>query len=282
MSGKQSDRTGSLLGLGPVVVQGIKKGWTSQERAIISTLSILAFLTIWEVVVIYFKRIDPLFASAPSIIFAAGQELVASGELFRHAGVTLQNLIIGFVLAAVVGNFVGIAMGRMKYLDYAGTPFVDALNAVPRIAFLPLIIIWFGIGIWSKVVLVFLGAVFPMLINAYEGVRGTDPKLIEAARAYGASERDIFFKVVFPAAIPFIVAGLRQGVGRALISVIVAEFFASNAGLGYLIQFSGATFRTGHLFVAILVVAIFGILATYGIRISEKRIAPWLHERHAD
>lgn len=279
---EQRNRVGGFLGLSPASVASFKRRWTSQERAIISTISILAFLTLWESVVTFFKFLDPLFVSAPSLILAAGRDMVASGEIFRHAGVTLQNLTIGFVLAAIVGNLAGVAMGRMKYFDYAGTPFVDALNSVPRIAFLPLIIIWFGIGIWSKVVLVFLGAIFPMLINAYEGVRGTDPKLIEAAKAYGATETDIFFKVVMHASIPFIVAGLRQGMGRALISVVVAEFFASNAGLGYLIQFSGATFRTGHLFVAVLVVALFGILATYGIRASEKRIAPWLHERHAD
>ncbi len=276
------NRVGGFLGLSPAAVASFKKRWTSQERAIISTISILAFLTLWEAVVTFFKFLDPLFVSSPSLVLAAGRDMVVSGEIFRHAGVTLQNLTIGFILAAIVGNLAGVAMGRMKYFDYAGTPFVDALNSVPRIAFLPLIIIWFGIGIWSKVVLVFLGAIFPMLINAYEGVRGTDPKLIEAAKAYGATETDIFFKVVMHASIPFIVAGLRQGMGRALISVVVAEFFASNAGLGYLIQFSGATFRTGHLFVAVLVVALFGILATYGIRASEKRIAPWLHERHAD
>ena len=266
----------------PPAPGGFKKFWSSQERIIVGSLAILAFLAFWETIVTYMKVIDPLFASAPSLILTAGLDMVATGEIFRHSQVTLVNLLVGFILAAIVGNFAGIAMGRMKYFDYAGTPFVDALNSVPRIAFLPLIIIWFGIGMWSKVVLVFLGAIFPMLINAYEGVRGTDPKLIEAAKAYGATEKDIFFKVVFPASIPFIVAGLRQGMGRALISVVVAEFFASNAGLGYLIQFSGATFRTGHLFVAILVVAVFGILATYGIRVGEKRIAPWLHERHAE
>lgn len=279
---KERDWLGALLGVKPATLGKAKEGWKRQERAAVSVISILAFLLFWEAVVTYFKALDPLFVSAPSLILAAGQKLVVTGELSRHASVTLQNLSIGFVLAALVGNFVGIAMGRMKYLDYAGTPFVDALNSVPRIAFLPLIIIWFGIGMWSKVVLVFLGAVFPMLINAYEGVRGTDPKLIEAARAYGATERDIFFKVVIQASVPFIVAGLRQGMGRALISVVVAEFFASNAGLGYLIQFSGATFQTGALFVAVLVIAVFGITATYGIRLSERRIAPWLYERHVE
>ncbi len=279
---QEREKTGNARALGPGKGAGLKKLFGSQERMAVGAIAVLAFLGGWEVLVTYLRVIDPLFVSSPSLILVAARDLIVSGELFRHAGVTLQNLSLGFILAAFVGTFAGVLMGRMKYLDYAGSPFVDALNSVPRIAFLPLIIIWFGIGMWSKVVLVFLGAVFPVLINAYEGVRGTDPKLIEAAKAYGATEKDIFFKVVFQASIPFIVAGLRQGIGRALISVVVAEFFASNAGLGYLIQFSGATFRTGQLFVAVLVIALFGILATYGMRAGERKIAPWLHERHAE
>src|SRR5207302_1643036 len=152
---------------------------------------------------------------------------------------------------------------------------VNAMNATPRVALLPLIIIWLGIGILSKVGIIFLGAVFPMLINARDGVKTTPQNLLNAARSFGASEWQIFKSVVFPSTVPFILTGLRLGVGRALVGVLVGELYAATAGIGFMITVAGATFQTDKVFVGILVFAITGVILTAVLDRSERRFDKW-------
>ena len=160
-------------------------------------------------------------------------------------------------------------------MSYLFDPFINAMNATPRVALLPLIIIWLGIGIMSKVGIIFLGAVFPMLINARDGVKTTPHSLINAAKSFGASEWQIFRSVVFPSTVPFILTGLRLGIGRALVGVLVGELYAATAGIGFMITVAGATFQTDKVFVGILIFAITGMVLTETVDRLERRFDKW-------
>jgi len=160
-------------------------------------------------------------------------------------------------------------------MSYTFDPFVNAMNATPRVALLLLIIIWLGIGIPSKIGIIFLGAVFPMLINARDGVKTTPQSLLNAAKSFGASEWRIFRTVVFPSTVPFILTGLRLGIGRALVGVLVGELYAATAGIGFMITVAGATFQTDKVFVGILVFAITGMILTEVMDRLERRFDKW-------
>lgn len=243
--------------------------------------AVLTFFIIWEIAG-RIRIVNPNFTSFPSRIVGQVWNLFYTGKIYNHLSASLQELLVGFIAAALVGIMVGLAMGRIRTLDYILSPFVNTLYSTPRMVFLPLFIIWLGIGLWSKVVLVFLGALFPILINTYHGVKETEPSLIEAARSYGARDRDIFFKVVIWAATPFIMAGLRLGIGRALISVSIAELYAASAGMGFLVVTGGASMNADLVFAAGSFFVITGILLNYGLRYGERRLAPWLYERQTE
>lgn len=252
---------------------------TRGQAQIVGLSGMVGFLILWEAIG-QLRLIDPYFTSYPSLI--AGEvwrQYAVSGDIYRHISISLQEFAVGYAAAALVGIPLGVAMGRFRNLNYLANPFVDAIYATPIVILLPLFIIWLGIGLWSKVVMIFAGAFFPIVINTFEGVRGTDPTYIEAARSYGAKERDIFFKVVMVAAIPFIVAGLRLAIGRALIMTVVAEMFSGSQGMGYMVSFYGQMFQTTKLFVYALTIACLGVVLNNLLRLLQRRAAPWLHER---
>jgi ABC-type nitrate/sulfonate/bicarbonate transport system permease component len=167
-------------------------------------------------------------------------------------------------------------MGRSRFVRDTLEPFIMAKYSAPTVAFLPLLILWFGIGAWSKIILVVLGAVFVIIINTEAGVTNVDRKLVETARSFCATEADILIKIIVPAALPFIIAGLRLSIGRVLITVVVAEMFASTAGLGYLIFQAGAAYDTADMFVGVVLIAGAGVLLNSALRAIEARIAPWM------
>jgi NitT/TauT family transport system permease protein len=160
-------------------------------------------------------------------------------------------------------------------MSYIFDPFINAMNATPRIALLPLVIIWLGIGILSKVGIIFLGAVFPIMINTRDGVKTTPIQLLNAAKSFGASQWQIFMSVVLPSTVPFILTGLRLGVGRALIGVLVGELYAATAGIGFMITVAGATFQTDKVFVGILIFAITGVVSMELLTKLEHRFDKW-------
>ena len=208
------------------------KFYLNQEKRILGTSAIALFLITWELVGGVFQWINPMFMSAPSLIFNAAVQLFASGEIWNDLKVSGLEFFWGYALSVIVGVPFGIAIGWYKKVAYVFDPFVNALYSTPRVALLPLIIIWLGIGILSKVGIIFLGAVFPIMINARDGVKTTPYNLLTAARSFGASEWQIFKSVVLPSTVPFIISGLRLGVGRALIGVMVGELYAATAGIG--------------------------------------------------
>jgi len=251
------------------------KFYLSQEKKILGAAGVTIFLMVWELVGNVLQLINPMFMSAPSLIAKAAIDLFSSGEIYNDLYISGTELLGGYLLSAVVAIPFGIMVGWYKKMSYIFDPFINAMNATPRVALLPLVIIWLGIGILSKVGIIFLGAVFPILINSRDGVKTTPLNLLNAARSFGASEWMIFKAVVLPSTIPFILSGLRQGLGRAIVGVMVGELYAATAGIGFMITVAGATFQTDKVFVGVLVFALTGMIGTEILAKVEKRFDKW-------
>jgi NitT/TauT family transport system permease protein len=250
----------------------------SAARAIVG---FLAMVFAWELIARYLFT-NALVLVPLSKVWEAFVKLVRTGELWKHTSVSLQEFVLGFAAAAIVGIVLGLLLATSpKLRDYV-EPWVSFLYAVPLVAIAPLFIVAFGIGIMSKVVVIFLVAVFIIIVNTEVGVLSTDPNLIEAARSFGATRLQIFRKVLLPAALPFIVAGLRLGMARGLVGVVVAELFGAKAGLGFLILASAQVFDTASLFVGVLVLAIGGYLGVELLKFIEHKLAPWRHFEFKD
>ncbi len=251
------------------------KFYLNNEKKILGTSSVVVFLTIWELIGNTFQLINPMFMSAPSLVFKAAVQLFASGEIYNDLYVSGLEFGWGYLLSVIVAIPFGIMVGWYRRASYVFDPFINAMNATPRVALLPLVIIWLGIGILSKVGIIFLGAVFPILINTRDGVKTTPYNLLTAARSFGASEWQIFKSVVLPSTVPFILTGLRLGVGRALIGVMVGELYAATAGIGFMITVAGATFQTDKVFVGVLIFALSGMIAMELLTKLENRFDKW-------
>ena len=271
-----ADQTQELL-LDIKVAEASKlyKFYLNQEKKILGTAAVVIFLVIWELVGNVLQLINPMFMSAPSLIFSAAVQLFASGEIYNDLYISGVELFWGYLLSAIVAVPFGIMVGWYKRASYIFDPFINAMNATPRVALLPLVIIWLGIGILSKVGIIFLGAVFPILINARDGVKTTPHNLLTAARSFGASEWIVFKSVVFPSTIPFILSGLRLGLGRAIVGVMVGELYAATAGIGFMITVAGATFQTDKVFVGVLVFALTGMIGMELLTRVERRFDTW-------
>jgi len=238
--------------------------------------AIIAFLGAWEGSS-QAGWLDPLFASSPALILEKLVAMVADGSIWPHVLASANIAALGFGLSVLVGVPMGLAMGRSVAIRSTLEPFTTALNASPQVAFLPLLIIWLGIGIASKVALVFLGSVIIMVINTEAGVMQVDRRLVETARSFMANERQVLLKVILPSALPYIIAGMRLGVGRTLVMVVVAEIYAATKGLGYLIFQAGGLYDTAQVFVGVVVLASAGMLINALLRWVERRMAPWQH-----
>jgi NitT/TauT family transport system permease protein len=246
-------------------------------RHLAGVISVLAGLIGWELV----SRLlvsNPLFLAAPSQIVEAIYSLTLSGEMARHVAISAVEFALGYVIASVVGIGLGFAMASSDTAKRALQPWISGLYATPTIALAPLFILWLGIGIWSKVLVVIFLVLFPVTINTEAGLRTTSERLIEMLRSFGATPRQIFFKVSLPSAMPFILAGLKLGIGRGLIGVVVAELFGSRAGLGRLISQSADAFNMPELFAGVIVLAVAGIVMTAGFTWLEGRLVPWTRD----
>jgi NitT/TauT family transport system permease protein len=260
------------------------------ERAILGTVAVIVFVGFWEGLTRGWWalvlepalgdgavrwRISPIFLSSPTAIVQTGIRLFASGDIWNDLRVSGLEFLLGFLLAIAVGIPMGLAAGWYRRFCFAIEPFLSALNATPRVALLPLIIIWAGIGIWSKVLIVFLGAVIPICINVMAGVRTTDARLLRVARSFQAGEGRLFRTIIFPSAIPFILTGLRLGVGRAMVGVVVGELYAATAGIGFMITVAGASFQTDKVFVGVVIIACAGVLMIEALGRLEARFETW-------
>lgn len=235
-------------------------GWTTSffsERTLVGGGTLLVLLLLWQLNA-SFLWIDPLFVSSPARVLRAGFKVIWSGEFFRNWEVSLAEFLAGMVFAVACGVISGCAIGRYQMLSDLFDPAIMALYSLPRVTIIPLAVIWFGIGMLSKEVLVFLGAVFPILINTAAGIKQVDLGIIRAAKSFGASESEIFSKVLLPGTLPFIMAGINQGIGRGLLGFIIAEMYAATRGVGYALMNAGEVIDTDALLFYAASVILFG------------------------
>jgi ABC-type nitrate/sulfonate/bicarbonate transport system permease component len=241
-------------------------------KLVVRLISFVVVISLWE----YFgRRINPILFTYPSAIAQAFVSLVASGELQSYMTSSLLVLTYASILAIVVGVLLGVVMGRYAIVEWAADVYVSALYSTPMVAVVPLIVLWFGFKIPAKVVIVFSFMVFPVLLNTFEGVRNVDRNLQEVARSFCSSEGQLWRHLIIPSAVPFIVAGIRLAIGRGLVGMIVAEFYTSVTGLGYMIVRYANALETDKLFVPIVVVMLLGVGLMSLAKWIEGRIAPW-------
>jgi len=238
---------------------------------------VLAGLLLWELVGRFVVK-NALFLATPSQTALALAKLWSEGALQHHSWVSTQEFLLGFALAVALGIPIGLITASWRRPAAMLNPWISGLYATPIIALAPLFILWFGIGIWSKVAVVASLVLFPVIINTDAGVRNADRQLIEAVRSFGATKLQLFTKVSLPAALPFILAGLRLGVGRGLIGVVVGELFGARAGLGFMITQAAEVFNMPQLFAGVVVLAAAGIALTAAFQAIERRLVPWNFE----
>lgn len=218
---------------------------------------------------------DPLFTSYPTAVANAAWDEITSGKLFVAIGQSFEILALGLILGVVGGVVGGLIIGRYALVASSVEWIMSALNATPLLAIIPLVIVWFGLGLESKVVTVFVLTVFSMLFNTAAGVHEVDPHVLDVSRAYVASEGQVFRKIILPSAVPFIMTGLRISIGRALIGTVAAEFFTGISGLGGQIQTYGAAYRTDYMLVPVLTLMLIGVLLTGLARWLQNIATPW-------
>jgi NitT/TauT family transport system permease protein len=252
----------------------LRRAYLRHEAAVLGVVGLAGFTALWEAAG-RLGWINPVVLSSPSRVGEALTRQVRSGELLRDLQVTTVEFVVSFAVAAALGVAVGVLMGLYQDAEFALDPFIWFLYAAPLVAFYPLIIVWLGFGFWTVVAIaVFLTAI-PITVNTLAGIRSVDPLLVRAVRSFGGSTRDVVTKVLLPASLPLMLAGLRIGIGRALIGVVLGEMFSANAGLGFRMTFYGARLRTTDVLVPMLVIIIFGVVATQLVRLLEVRLARW-------
>jgi ABC-type nitrate/sulfonate/bicarbonate transport system permease component len=244
------------------------------ERFVIGGAALVTILLVWELTA-RTGLVNPLLISSPSAVALAGYTLFADGEIWNDLEVSATEFLIGYGFAAAIGIPLGVATGWYRRVSYLLAPFIDTLNAVPRITLLPLIVIWFGIGIWSKVVVVFLGAVIPIAISTHSGVKTNEARFLNVARSFGASEFKVFSSIILPGTVPFIFTGLKYGSGRALLGVVAGELYAATAGLGFMIGQAGNTLQTDVLFFGVLLFTAAGLACVAVLDWFERRFEIW-------
>jgi ABC-type nitrate/sulfonate/bicarbonate transport system permease component len=242
------------------------------DTRVLKIASIVLILVVWE---IYGRSTNPLLFTAPSRVARATVEMISDGELLPALGQSLLVLAIGLALGTLAGIALGLLDGRSRIAAALMDLPTIALYATPMVALVPVLVLWFGFGMVAKIVIVFLFAIFPVLINTSRGVRETDPRLEEVARAFCSSERRMWRDLTLPSALPYIVTGIRLAIGRGLIGVVVAEFYTSISGLGYVIVSNANVFRTDRMFVPILVLMFLGVVLTKSLEVLERRLSPW-------
>ena len=261
------------------VAAGAGRGSRSRRRPMsparrwtLRIASVAAILIAWQV---YGGSINPILLSDPSAVAVAFVDMVRDGSLGHALASSLEVLGLGFLFGAVAGVVIGLAAGRSETVAALIDLPVNALYAVPAVALVPVIVLWFGFEVTTKTIVVFFFVIFPVLINTTRGVREVDPELVEVARSFCSSERRMWFDLILPSALPFIVTGLRLAIGRALIGVIVAEFYTSLSGLGDLITTNASNFQTARMFVPIVVIALLGVFFTALLELAERRLVQW-------
>ncbi len=257
--------------------------WKRYGSWLITVVNLTIFFCLWEA----FARsgaVSPLFLPTASGMFkalwvglttTAPPGAVISGSIRDHLFYSLTNLGIGLFIACVVGIPAGLLMGGNRWVERILSPYVWALASLPRIALVPLFILFLGFTVKMQITIIVLSAVFPIIINAWAGVKTTEKSLLSAAKVFGASRRELYTKVVLPYTLPFIIAGIQQGIGRGLIGVIIAEIFGGSHGLGYLVNRSADTFNSALMYAVLFLLVVVSLTLIQLTRWLEAYVAPW-------
>ncbi|MCG8543101.1 MAG: ABC transporter permease [Alphaproteobacteria bacterium] len=255
-----------------------KRRVAAREGILLFPISILLGLSVWELAG---RAVPAALLAPPSKVFVRLWDMLADGSLPLALLASMQHMVIGYVLAVAVAIPLGIALGRSPTVATAVEPVLNAIYAIPPVAFVPFLIIWFGLYLEGRIALVFAMCFFEILINVHQGVRDIDRGLVEAARSLDARGLRFYRKVIIPASMPFIFTGLRVGIGRAVNAMITAELFFAAVNLGKMLKDTGNAFDTASLFAIIFSVSIFGLMCQEAIRWSERRLLPWHHREPA-
>jgi NitT/TauT family transport system permease protein len=240
-----------------------------------NVISILSLAVLWEVTG---RIMDSTLIPPLSRIGAAWWKLLASGKLAANLTLSLTTLAAGFFLAVAIGIIIGLLMGRFRAVEHFLDLYVNVLMSAPTTAFVPVLIMWFGLGVESRIAVVFLFAVFVIIINTMTGVKQVDSVLVEMARSFGAKEKEIFFKIILPAAMPAIMAGVRLGMGRAVKGMVTAEMLLTLTGIGAMIMQYGSSFATDSLFAVILTILIIAMITMRAVQWLDRRLTGWKAE----
>lgn len=244
-------------------------------RVLYGLLGFFIVLPIWELVV-QLGFVRKVTLSAPTIILnTAFQDFFVTGKIWPHLAISGQEYFLGFGLALITGIPLGLLLGLNRRLNYLVDPWLSAIYATPTIALVPLIVLILGIGLVSKVFVVWLEAIFVIVVSTMGGVHAADKRHLDTARSFRASKRLTFTSVILPTSVPFVLTGIRLGSTRALVGVVVAEFLSSNAGIGFYINFAGTSFRTDRVMLGVIVLGLLGILLGELIRRIERRFEKW-------
>jgi NitT/TauT family transport system permease protein len=247
-------------------------GLFKKPAFIYGALSVVVGLALWEAAARWLS--NPFFLAAPSDVFHVLVEFF-EGPVYPHLWISFVEFAIGLALGATVGVGLGIVMALNDKVRFVCDPWIAALYAMPSVALAPLLILWFGVGIWSKVAVVFLVTSIPILVNTLVGIKGADVRLLETARSFGASTWQEIWFVRLPWSVPSLVAGLRLAVGRGLVGIVVGELFGARAGIGFLIFDASQRFDSASLLAAVTILSVAGVASVYGLEALERRVGGW-------
>lgn len=256
---------------------GGRRSWRLPRGAskyLISVTSVLLVVGVWQAVV-SLGWADTLYTSSPAQVVTSFGQMLSNGSLERNTWISLEELLIGFAFGALVGIPIGVICGRVPRVNAALIPFISGGWVMPRIALIPIVTLWFGIGLTEKIIVVFLMCVFPVIVMVTTGAQNVSADLVKVAQSLDGSRLWMFRTLILPAAVPSMVAGLRLSFGMGVIGVVVAELYGSTGGLGYLLSNAGANYEMGDMFAAIVVLIIIGMLGMGLLSLLEKRFIKW-------
>jgi len=241
---------------------------------LLSFLSVIIFILAWQIIA-RLKIVDPVFIGQPLEILKESFNFFASGEIYEHIVASGVTFILGFSAAILFGVTLGLLTGINRTLYNIVSPYIFAIHSTPIVALFPLIIIWFGVGVKAKVVIIFLMTVVPILANTIDGARSMDASLIKMAKSFEAGKLFILRTIIFQASVPYILSGIRVATGRAIIGLIISEFYGYGKGIGYLVSFYGQTFQTDKLMALVMMLIIFSFSVLKTVNITEHRLLKW-------
>jgi NitT/TauT family transport system permease protein len=267
----------------PLFLPGIRPNRAQRLRSLIGwngavVIEVVALVALWQFAVTGLELWNPRFVPPPSDIADSLARMIGNGQLARHLGYSGGNFVVGYLAAAAIGVTIGFALGSIPPVRTVLGPFVWLAYATPRVAIQPILVLWMGFGVAPKILIIFLMAFFPIVITVMEGVRNTDPSLLRAGRVFGVGGLRRYTKIVLPASLPYILTGLRLGIARALVGIVVGEFIGGTAGLGYAIRIAGQEFHVDTALAITFVLVVLANVSMVVLLTLKRRLAPWDEE----